>query len=105
MTRLSAKLFRDFEPGGGLCYILVAAIKYKLARPGFNFEKDLAKADRAAVSAPPAPRRPGRDPARRPSARGAASIAPQSRGPAPRRGSPRTAWAEPAAAPSPPPRR
>ncbi len=50
MTRISAKLFRDFEPGGGLCYILVAAIKYKLARPDFSFDRDLAKADRAAVS-------------------------------------------------------
>ncbi len=54
MTRIPAKLFRDFEPGGGLCYILVAAIKYNLARPDFHFEKDLAKADRAAVSAPAA---------------------------------------------------
>lgn len=64
MTRIPAKLFRDFEPGGGLCYILVAAIKYKLARPDFNFEKDLAKADRAAVSAPAAgrPRRRGSRP-------------------------------------------
>ena len=50
MTRIPAKLFRDFEPGGGLCFILIAAIKYKLAHRGFDFEKDLIKADRPAVS-------------------------------------------------------
>jgi hypothetical protein len=50
MTRIPAKLFRDFEPGGGLCFILTAAIKYKMAHRAFSFEKDLIKADRASVS-------------------------------------------------------
>lgn len=30
MTKLPAKLFNDFEPGGGLCIILQAALKYRL---------------------------------------------------------------------------